>query len=111
MQVIEVPLMVNPCQDEALATQTMALKRIRQKRDTTTGLLFSNLTSLRMNELTGESAASIVLAYIYIYIYIIFIYYYILYIIKLLYFIFYILLFIIYYILNIYIIIYILYIY
>ena len=62
MQVLEVPLMVNPCQDEALATQTMALKRIRQKRDTTTGLLFSNLTSLRMNELTGESAASIVLA-------------------------------------------------
>jgi len=45
----------------------MAQKRIRQKRDTTTGLLFSNLTSLRMNELTGESAASIVLAlYIYI---------------------------------------------
>ena len=62
MQVLEVPLMVNPSQDEALATQTMAQKRIRQKRDTTTGLLFSNLTSLRMNELTGESAASFVLA-------------------------------------------------
>ena len=55
--------MVNPSQDEALATQTMALKRIRQKRDTTYGLLFSDLTSLRMNELSGESAASIVLAY------------------------------------------------
>ena len=68
MQVLEVPLMVNPSQDEALATQTMAQKRIRQKRDTTTGLLFSNLTSLRMNELTGESAASIVLALYILYI-------------------------------------------
>ena len=96
MQVIEVPLMVNPCQDEALATQTMALKRIRQKRDTTTGLLFSNLTSLRMNELTGESAASIVLAY---YIYILFLYIIIFYILLnyyILYFIYYYLSYIIY---------------
>ena len=62
MQVLEVPLMVNPSQDEGTGNSNDGSKGIRQKRDTTTGLLFSNLTSLRMNELTGESAASIVLA-------------------------------------------------